>query len=171
MAAGAFLRRNKLPDTTAEEAGAIEAELEREVCCLEKATQGAQGRVIPQYVFDTGALIAAERGKEQALRFLKLVHAGRARILIPLPVVSEWWRGRSDLREEILGASRVIASVAAAKAAGVALGRVRDVQAKLTLDAIVIATAALAGAIVVTGDPRDFERLSPHFPGVAVLSA
>jgi hypothetical protein len=48
---------------------------------------------------------------------------------------------------------------------------VRDVQAKLTIDAIVMATAALADAIIVTGDPNDFERLSPHFPGVTVLSA
>jgi predicted nucleic acid-binding protein len=71
--------------------------------------------VIPNYVFDTGALISAERGKERAARFLRLV--------------------------------------------------------RLTLDAIVIATAALSDAIVVTGDPADFARLAPHFPKVAVLSA
>jgi predicted nucleic acid-binding protein len=127
--------------------------------------------VIPQYVFDTGALIAAERGKERATRFLKLVRQGRARILIPLPVIAEWWRGRSDAREEILAAGRVVASLEAAKAAGIALGRVRDVHARLTVDAIVMATAALAEGIVVTGDPSDFDRLSPHFPGVPVLSA
>lgn len=126
--------------------------------------------MIPHYVFDAGALIAAERAKERMTRFLKLVRVGRARILIPLPVVSEWWRGRSDIRDDILGASRVVASLEAAKAAGVALGRLRDVHAKLTIDAIVMATAALADAIVVTGDPRDFERLSTHFPGVPVLS-
>jgi predicted nuclease of predicted toxin-antitoxin system len=57
------------------------------------------------------------------------------------------------------------------KAAGVALGRMKDIHAKLTVDAIVMATAALAEAIVVTGDTNDFERLAPHFPGVAVLSA
>jgi len=127
--------------------------------------------VIPQYVFDTGALISAERGKERAARFLKLVRLGRARILVPLPVIAEWWRGRNDAREEILGACQVVASVAATKAAGVALGRLRDVHAKLTIDAIVMATAALSDALVVTGDPNDFERLAAHFPGVAVLSA
>ncbi len=127
--------------------------------------------MIPKYVFDTGALISAERGKERAARFLKLVRLGRARILIPLPVVAEWWRGRSDAREEILAAGEIVASLEATKAAGVALGRVRDVHAKLTIDAIVLATAALSDAIVVTGDPNDFDRLSAHFPGVAVLSA
>ncbi len=127
--------------------------------------------MIPQYVFDTGALIAAERGKERATRFLKLVRLGRAQILIPLPVICEWWRGRSDAREEILAAGRVVASLEAARAAGIALGRMRDVQARLTVDAIVMATAALANGIVVTGNPSDFNRLAPHFPGVPVLSA
>ena len=127
--------------------------------------------MIPRYVFDTGALISAERGKERASRFLQLVHAGRARILVPLPVVAEWWRGRSDLRDEILAATEVVASLPAAKAAGVALGQMKNVHAKLTIDAMVMSTAALADAVVVTGDPRDFDKLSPHFPGVVVLSA
>jgi predicted nucleic acid-binding protein len=122
------------------------------------------------YVFDTGALIAAERGKERASRFLRLVRSGRARILVPLPVVAEWWRGRTDAREEILAASRVVATVEIAQTAGVALARAKDVHAELTIDAIVMATAALLDAIVVTGDPKDFERLSVHFPGVSVLA-
>jgi len=126
--------------------------------------------MIAQYVFDTGALIAAERGKERAARFLRLVRIGRAHILIPMPVVAEWWRGRTDAREEILAACRVVASLDATKAAGVALARVKHVDASLTIDAVVMATAALSDAIVVTGDPDDFNRLSPHFAGVAVLS-
>lgn len=127
--------------------------------------------MIPRYVFDSGALIAVERREDRAVRFLRLVHAGRARILIPLPVIAEWWRGRSDARDEILGACEVVASVPAAKAAGVALARLRGIDAKLTLDAIVMATAALSNATVITGDALDFARLSVHFPGVAVLSA
>ncbi|HEX2674734.1 MAG TPA: PIN domain-containing protein [Polyangiaceae bacterium] len=122
-------------------------------------------------MFDTGALIAAERRKERAVRFLQLAHAGRARILVPLPVVAEWWRGRTDAREELLGATEIVASVATAKAAGVALGRVKDVDSRLTIDAIVMATAALMDAVVVTSDPRDLGRLAVHFPGVVVLSA
>lgn len=127
--------------------------------------------MIPRYVFDTGALISAERGKERAARFLRLVRIGRAHILIPLPVVAEWWRGRTDVRQEILAASQVVASLEAAKAAGVALARSKSIDGKLTIDAIVMATAALSDAVVVTGDPEDFKRLSSHFPGVAVLSA
>jgi hypothetical protein len=36
---------------------------------------------------------------------------------------------------------------------------------------MVMATAALMDAVVVTGDREDFEALSSHFPGVVVLSA
>jgi predicted nucleic acid-binding protein len=121
------------------------------------------------YVFDTGALIAAERGKQRVSRFLRLVRVGRARILVPLPVVAEWWRGRTDAREEILAASLVVGTVEIAQTAGIALAHAKDVRASLTIDAIVMATAALLDAIVVTGDPKDFEKLSAHFPGVSVL--
>lgn len=124
-----------------------------------------------RYVLDTGALIAAERGKDRASRFFRLAHVGRAELYVPFPVVAEWWRGRTDARDNLLGATRVVASVDAAKAAGVALARLKSVDAKLTVDAIVIATAALLPAIVVTSDVRDFDRLSAHFPGVVVLSA
>lgn len=127
--------------------------------------------MIPTYVFDTGALVSAERGKERALRFFKLVRIGRARIVVPLPVIAEWWRGRTAAREEILAATQIVATVEIMKAAGIALARLKDVDAKLTIDAIVMATAALLGAAVVTGDADDFERLSRHFAGVAVLSA
>ncbi|MBX3270394.1 MAG: PIN domain-containing protein [Sandaracinaceae bacterium] len=126
--------------------------------------------MIPRFVFDTGALIAAERRKPRAYRFLRLVHAGRARVVVPLPVVAEWWRGRTDLRDEILAATEVVASVEIAKAAGVALARTRPVDARLTIDAMVMATAAIVGGIVITSDVDDLERLSAHFPGVVVLS-
>lgn len=122
-----------------------------------------------RYVFDAGALIAAERGKERAARFLRLVRVGRARVIVPLPVIAEWWRGRTNAREEIVASTQIVATVAIAQAAGVALARTKDVHAGLTIDAVVFATAALLDAIVVTSDPRDFEKLSPHFSGVTVL--
>ena len=123
------------------------------------------------YVLDTGALISAERGKERVARFFRLAQIGRAHLVVPLPVVAEWWRGRTDARESVLAATRVVASVDAAKAAGVALARLKSADVKLTIDALVMATAALLEAVVVTGDPSDFERLGAHFPGVVVLSA
>ena len=41
----------------------------------------------------------------------------------------------------------------------------------MAVDAMVMATAALMDAVVVTGDVEDFDRLSQHFPGVVVLQA
>lgn len=126
--------------------------------------------MIARYVFDSGALVAAERGKASVARFLRLVRVGRARIIVPLPVVAEWWRGRTDAREDLLAATQVVASVEVMKAAGVALARLEHVGAGVTIEAIVMATAALMDAIVVTGDPEDFERLAAHFAGITVLS-
>jgi predicted nucleic acid-binding protein len=123
-----------------------------------------------RYVFDTGALIAAERRKLRATRFLDLVAQGSARILVPLPVVSEWWRSRTDTREAILGATELVASLEIAKAAGVVLAKIDGARSGITIDAIVMATAALREAIVVTSDPDDFSMLAAHFPGVAVVS-
>jgi hypothetical protein len=86
--------------------------------------------------------------------------------VVALPVVAEWWRGRTDAREAILGATSIVASLEAAKAAGIALSRLRDVDARMTIDAVVMATAALLGAVVLAGDMADFGRLAAHFPGV-----
>ena len=127
--------------------------------------------MIQRYVLDTGALISAERGKDRASRFFRLAHIGRARLIVPLPVVAEWWRGRTDARETILAATDVVASLEAAKAAGLALARLHEVSGKVTVDAMVMATAALLDAVVVTGDVGDFNRLAVHFPGVVVLLA
>ena len=126
--------------------------------------------MIPRYVFDTGALIAAERGKERAARFLRLAHVGAVRLVVPLPVIAEWWRGRTDHRDEILGATEIVASAEITKAAGIALSKAKDVDSRLTIDAIVMATAAMLDAVIITQDPKDFDRLGAHFPGVAVLS-
>jgi predicted nucleic acid-binding protein len=121
----------------------------------------------PRYVLDSGALIAAERGKARALRFFRLAEIGAAKLLVPFPVIAEWWRGRTDDRDDLLAMSEVVASVDAAKAAGVALAKL---EGALAIDAIVLATAALIDGIVLTSDPDDFRRLSSHFPSVTVLS-
>jgi predicted nucleic acid-binding protein len=125
--------------------------------------------VTVHYVLDTGALIALERGKVRVTRFMQLSHAGVARLSVPLPVIAEWWRGRTDQREEILAATEVIASVSIAKAAGIALSKLANVNAALTIDAFVMASAALLGAVVITQDPEEFELFTRHFPKVQIL--
>jgi predicted nucleic acid-binding protein len=114
--------------------------------------------------------VSVDPRTKKALRALADRDFGGNQALVPLPVVSEWWRGRTDAREAILAAVEVVASVEIAKAAGVALATGKGLDATLTIDAIVMATAWARDATVVTGDPDDFERLAPHFPGVPVIS-
>ena len=128
--------------------------------------------MIARFVFDTGALIGAERGDARAISYLGLVALGRADIVTPTVCVVEWWRGRTDKRDRLLRSILVEPlPLAAAKAAGVALARTKQrVESKLSIDAAVMAFAALVGAPVVTSDRGDLERFADVFPGVRILS-
>lgn len=118
--------------------------------------------------FDTGMLVALERRKQPAWEVFRRVQERRARITIPAPVIGEWWRGRTDLRDAICRAVRVEPLTdAIAKLAGEALAKVKNAT---TVDAFVMASAALRGDVVYTGDVDDLERLRAFFPGVRVLS-
>ncbi|MBX3191387.1 MAG: hypothetical protein KF819_30595 [Labilithrix sp.] len=120
------------------------------------------------FVLDSGALIAAERHDEWALRYFELRARGLARLTIPRVCLVEWWRGRTDRREKMLEAASVVEPLGEdiAKAAGVALAKVRGATA---VDAVVMATAALRDGVVVTRDVRDFAALAAHFAGVRVF--
>ena len=94
-------------------------------------------------------------------------------LLVPMPVVVEWWRARTDVRERILDAVSVEPpSLADARAAGEALAklRIKPGEKSLAIDAIVVAFAATHGSIVFTDDVEDFERIKTvHFPSVRIL--
>ena len=121
------------------------------------------------FTFDTGMLIALERRKQRATQaFRHIVRRGFLPI-VPAVVCVEWWRGRSDIREEILAAVVVEdMSPSLCRAAGEALGAVKGAT---LADAIVMASAALrGGGVVYTSDVSDLERLQRHFPTVLVLA-
>lgn len=129
--------------------------------------------MIPRYVFDTGALIGAERGDKRPLDYVRLVQKGRAEIVTPIVCIVEWWRGRSDRRDALLRSIRVEPlPLVVAKAAGTALGELKTrIDSKLSIDAAVMAFSAMLDAPVVTTDLGDFEQLKSLFPGVRLLSA
>jgi len=115
---------------------------------------------------DTGALIAIERRKPRGMQLLELVDRRLAVLSAPMPVVAEWWRGRTDVRERILDVVNVEpVTLAVAKLAGEALAQVRRSTA---IDAIVMALAS-RGDVVFTSDVSDLERLRAVFPSVRVL--
>jgi predicted nucleic acid-binding protein len=124
---------------------------------------------VSSVTLDTGALIALERRRP---RMWKVLHRARALgvvSVVPVDVVAEWWRGRSDIREHIL-ASVVVEPLTEqlARLAGECLAKVNGAT---TVDAIVMASAALRGDAVYTSDVRDLERLRAFFPPVRVFAA
>ena len=120
------------------------------------------------FTFDTGMLIALERRKARAVEALRAIVRRGLLPVVPAVVYVEWWRGRSDIREEIL-AMVVLEDMppALCRAAGEALGVVRGSS---LADAVVMASAALrGGGVVYTSDVDDLRRLQRHFPTVLVL--
>lgn len=120
------------------------------------------------FTFDTGMLIALERRKPHAMATLRAII--RRGILPVAPAVAyvEWWRGRTDVREEIL-AMVIVEEMPPrlCRAAGEALAAVRG---SALADAVVMASASLrGGGVVYTSDLNDLRRLERHFPTVRVL--
>ncbi len=118
--------------------------------------------------FDTGALIALERRSARARRIVERAAELKVRVTVPAPVLTEWWRGRSDVRDHIVGALRVEPLTEyVAKLAGEALAAVRTAT---PIDAIVMASATQRGDIVYTSDVGDLQSLASYFRSVRVLA-
>jgi predicted nucleic acid-binding protein len=121
------------------------------------------------FTFDTGMLIALERRKRRATDSFRAIIRRGFLPVVPAVVYAEWWRGRSDVREDILAAVIVEdMPPLLCRAAGEAMGAVRGSS---LADAVVMASAALrGGGVVYTGDVDDLRRLQRHFPTVLVLA-
>jgi predicted nucleic acid-binding protein len=120
------------------------------------------------FTFDTGMLIALERRKQRATEALRAIVRRGLLPVVPAVVYAEWWRERTDVREEIL-AMVIVEDMPPqlCRAAGEALGAVRGSS---LADAVVMASAALrGGGVVYTSDTEDLVRLQRHFPTVRVL--
>jgi predicted nucleic acid-binding protein len=124
--------------------------------------------MIAGLTFDTGALIALERRRQRISRVYATAVADGLPVTVPAVVVTEWWRGRSEIRELILRGVRIEATTGElARLAGVALAAIPGASA---IDAIVVASAARRGDVVYTSDIDDLQRLQAHFPAVRLLS-
>jgi predicted nucleic acid-binding protein len=118
--------------------------------------------------FDTGALMGLERRHHRIRRVFATAVRDDVRMTVPAVVVVEWWRGRSDLADDILASVDVESmDEALAKAAGEALA---DVRTATPIDAVVMASAARRGDVVYTSDFEDMARLGRRFPGVRILA-
>lgn len=112
------------------------------------------------YVYDAGALVAAERNNRSFLIRHEEAARREYRILVPAPVLTQVWRGG----HRQVGLTRMLRACvveptteAVARLAGELLARSKTSDA---VDAIVAATALThRAAVVVTGDPEDLELL------------
>jgi predicted nucleic acid-binding protein len=120
------------------------------------------------FTFDTGMLIALERRKPRATEAMRAIVRRGLLPVVPAVVYAEWWRGRSDIREEIVAMVLVEdMPPSLCRAAGEALGAVKGAS---LADAVVMASAALrGGGVVYTSDRDDLIRLQRHFPTVLLL--
>lgn len=121
----------------------------------------------PRILFDTGALIALERRRHVILNVFRQAREARLPMVVPTPVIAEWWReGRGEKeRQRILFALiQEPPDTRVAKLAGAAMGRV----AATAVDALVMAAASVRGDTVYTSDVDDLERLAAVFPGVRI---
>jgi predicted nucleic acid-binding protein len=119
--------------------------------------------------------LSRSNGNESASEKSSTAYAAGDLIIVPTPVVLEWWRGRTDRREVILGMVTVEPLDAKlARLAGEALASLHRkgsrVDAKLSIDATVMASAARSGSVVYTQDYDDLVRFTTFFPDVKILT-
>ncbi len=120
------------------------------------------------FTFDTGMLIALERRQPRATEAMRAIVRRGFLPVVPAIAYVEWWRGRTDMREDIL-AMVIVEDMppTLCRAAGEALAVVRGAS---LADAVVMASAALrGGGVVYTSDVPNFLRLQRHFRTVRVL--
>ena len=114
---------------------------------------------------DTGALVPIERRRRSMLAFMTEALESGLRITVPTCVVGEWWRGQRSPAARILDAVIVEPlNLALAKLAGETVAHVRGAS---LVDAVVVASAAQRGDLVLTADLDDLSKIRDRaFPRV-----
>jgi predicted nucleic acid-binding protein len=110
-------------------------------------------------VYDTGALLAAERRNPDFLALHDEVTGARIRPIVPVVVLAQAWRGgpQHQISRVLKGCDILPDDAATGRAAGVACAASGTAD---VVDAIVVATAVRYQAAVVTSDPGDLTRLA-----------
>jgi len=116
---------------------------------------------------DTGALVALERFDARALHLLNAARERKAVITVPASVLVEWWRGQRRAAAVLSLVQVEPLSERVARSAGKALGEVGPGPSPT--DAVVMASAAGRGDLVITSALDDLERLRAVFPDVRLV--
>ena len=110
-------------------------------------------------VYDTGALLAAERRSPDFLALHDELTAARIRPVVPVVVLAQAWRGgpQHQISRVLKGCDIVPDDERIGRAAGVACAASGTAD---VVDAIVVATAVRHQAPVVTSDRDDLARIA-----------
>jgi predicted nucleic acid-binding protein len=119
------------------------------------------------YTLDTGALIGIERRRQRSVAFFRTAIAAGIPLVAPTAAIAEWWRARTDAREEIL--ATVVTEPLDADLARMAGEAMAAIRGSTLADSVVMASAARSGGVVLTSDFDDLTRLATHFRGVRIL--
>ncbi|HEY7146892.1 MAG TPA: PIN domain-containing protein [Streptosporangiaceae bacterium] len=114
---------------------------------------------MPGIVYDTGALLAAERRNPDFLALHDELTSARIRPVVPVVVLAQAWRGgpQHQISRVLKGCDILPDDQATGRAAGVACAASGTAD---VVDAIVVATAVRYQAPVVTSDPGDLSRIA-----------
>jgi hypothetical protein len=114
---------------------------------------------MPAIVYDTGALLAAERRNPGFLALHDELTRARIRPIVPVVVLAQAWRGgpQHQISRVLKGCDIRPGDQATGRAAGVACAASGTAD---VVDAIVIATAVRHQAPIVTSDPGDLTHIA-----------
>jgi hypothetical protein len=109
-------------------------------------------------VYDTGALLAAERGARTMWAMHAAILGEDLSPLVPTGVLAQAWRGgpQANLSRLLAGCTVVPLDERHARASGTLCGRAGTAD---VVDAFVVVVAQLVDAAVVSSDPGDLRRL------------
>jgi predicted nucleic acid-binding protein len=111
-------------------------------------------------VYDTGALVAADRNKPAMWEIHAEALAMGVRPIVPVVVLAQAWRGgpQHNLSRLLRGCRILPDTEETGRTAGIACAAARTSD---VIDAIVVATAVRLGdALIVTSDPDDIAHLA-----------
>jgi len=118
-------------------------------------------------ILDSGALSALAKGEPRMIAWAYLATQRQMLYGIPAPVLTETLTGQpADARvHRVIPAGDVVLDTTAAVAREAGRLRYRSRRRNVTVDAIVVATAAeYPGSIVMTSDPDDLQQLANDVP-------
>lgn len=109
--------------------------------------------------YDSGALIAAERGSQSLWAFHRRLLERGARPTVSTVVLGQAWRGgpQASLSRLLRGCRIEPVSEPQARAAGAALAASKGHD---VIDAVVVTTALTRGDLIVSSDPDDLRRIA-----------